>query len=81
MKCIQQELVKRAVANVGSVAARRYGDKITTYFNDCEREGIHFFLVVVEAVGGWHKDAAALITKLASQLASHTGKKLGVNNM
>jgi hypothetical protein len=43
------------------------------YFHDCgDREGIQFFPVVVESLGGWHEDAAALITKLARQLASHT---------
>jgi hypothetical protein len=29
----------------------------------------------VEALGGWHKDGSALITKLARQLASDTGKE------
>jgi hypothetical protein len=43
---------------------------------DCIREGIHFFSVVVEALGGLHEDAAALIPKLARQLASLTGKKV-----
>ena len=30
---------------------------------------------MVEALGGWHEDTAALITRLARQLASHTGKE------
>jgi hypothetical protein len=48
---------------------------MSKYFQVCDREGIQFFPVVVEALGGWHKDAAALITRLARQLASHTGKE------
>ena len=48
---------------------------MTKYFQVCDREGIKFFPVVVEALGGWHEDAAALITRLARQLASHTGKE------
>ena len=28
-------------------------------------------------LGGWHKDAASVITRLARQLASHTGKETG----
>ena len=49
---------------------------MTKYFQDCDREGIQFYPVVVEALGGWHEDAAALITRLARQLASHTGKEV-----
>jgi hypothetical protein len=45
---------------------------MSKYFQACDREGIQFFPVVVEALGGWHEDAAALITR---QLASHTGKE------
>ena len=42
---------------------------------DCDREGIQFFPIVVEALGGWHSDAAAAVSKLARQLASHTGRE------
>ena len=36
-------------------------------------EGIQFFPIVVEAIGGWHSsDAAAAVSKLAIQLTSHT---------
>ena len=66
---LQTEMVKRAAAEAGS-------DKMTKYFQDCDREGIQFYPVVVEALGGWHEDAAALITRLARQLASHTGKEV-----
>ena len=41
----------------------------------CDREEIQFFPIVVEALGGWHKDAAAALSKLARQLASHTGRR------
>ena len=30
---------------------------------------------MVEALGGWHSDAAAAVSKLARQLASHTGRE------
>ena len=29
----------------------------------------------MEALGGWHEEAVPLITRLARQLANHTGKK------
>jgi hypothetical protein len=72
---LQKELKKRAAAEVGSAAERRHRDKMTKYFRDCDREGIQFFPIVVEALGGWHSDAAAAVSKLARQLASHTGRE------
>jgi hypothetical protein len=72
---LQKELKKRAAAEVGSAAVRRHSDKMTKYFRDCDREGIQFFPIVVEALGGWHSDAAAAVSKLARQLASHTGRE------
>jgi hypothetical protein len=48
---------------------------MSKYFHDCDREGFQFFPVVVEALGGWHEDAAVFITRLARQLASRTGKE------
>lgn len=44
---LQTEMVKRAADEVGSAAARRHGDKMSKYFEDCDREGIKFFPVVV----------------------------------
>ena len=73
---MQTEMMKRAAAEAGSAASRRHRDKMNKYFQDCDREGIQFYLVVVEALGGWHEDAEALITRLARQLASHTGKEV-----
>ena len=60
---------------MGSAAVRRYSDKMSKYLRDCDREGIQFFPIVVEALGGWHSDAAASVSKLARQLASHTGRE------
>ena len=47
---------------------------MTKYFQACDREGIQFFPVVVESLGGWHADTVTAVSKLARQLASHTGK-------
>ena len=49
---IDTEMVKRAAEEVGSAAARRHGEKMTKYFHDCDREGIKFFPVMVEVLGG-----------------------------
>ena len=76
MSSLQTEMVKRAAAEAGSATSRRHQDKMTNHFQNCGREGIQFYPVVVKALGGWHEDAAALITRLARQLASHTGKEV-----
>ena len=70
---LQQELVRRAAAEVGSAAARRHSDKMSKYFQACDREGIQFFPVVVETLGGWHEDAAALITRLSVVISPSEG--------
>ena len=36
---------------------------MTKYYRDCDREGIQFFPIVVEALGGWHRDAEAAVSK------------------
>jgi hypothetical protein len=41
---------------------------------DCEREGIAFFPLAVETLGGWHPVAVREVNKLAAALARHTGE-------
>ena len=36
-------------------------------------EGIKFLPLIVETLGGWHPESEGVISKLALQLASHTG--------
>ena len=71
---LQKELRKGEAAEAGSAAARRYREKMTKSFQACEAEGIKFFPVVVEALGGWHEEAVPVVSKLARQLASHASK-------
>ena len=40
---------------------------------ECQKEGVKFLPLPVETLGGWHKNALKVITKLAHQLARHTG--------
>ena len=47
---------------------------MTKSFQACNAEGIKLISVVVEALGGWHEDAAPVVSKLARQLASHASK-------
>ena len=58
---------------MGSAAAKRNKDKLEKYANNCNNEGIKFYPLVVETLGGWHSDALEVIAKLARQLSSHTG--------
>ena len=53
----------------------KQSDKMPKHFRDCDREGHQFFALVVEALFGWHTDAAAAVAKLTRQLASHTGRE------
>ena len=70
---LQQQLIKKAAEEIGSAAERRNKEQMAKYYNICQSEGIGFFPVVVETLGGWHNDGAEFIAKLARQLASHTG--------
>ena len=73
---LQQQLVKKAGEEMGSAAAKRNKDKLEKYANNCNNEGIKFYPLVVETLGGWHSDALEVIAKLARQLSSHTGGEI-----
>ena len=70
---LQVQLRKKAAEEKGSATNKRYDEKNTMYRAACEREGIQFFPLVVETFGGWHPNSEVVITKLAKQLAAHTG--------
>ena len=70
---LQAALVKKAGEEVGSAANKRYKEKQSKYLQPCANEGIEFFPMVVETLGGWHPDSCELITRLARQLASRSG--------
>ena len=72
---LQAQLVKKAGEEVGSAADRRHKEKLSRYYESCDQEGIQFLPVVIETLGGWHPEAVHVLTKLAKQLASHTGAK------
>ena len=70
---LQRQLVKKAGEEMGSAAEKRFKEKNNKYFESCNNEGIQFYPLIVETFGGWHPDSEAIITKLASQLASQSG--------
>ena len=61
---LQKEIKKRADAEAASAAERRHSDKLTKYFRDCDREGIQFFPIVVEALGAGTKTQQLLCPSL-----------------
>ena len=72
---LQKNLVRKAAREPGSAAEYRFKVKMGTYFDRCQEQGIHFVPLVVEALGGWHAQSAAALTKLARQLARQTGRE------
>ena len=44
---------------------------------DCGRQGIAFFPLAVESLGGWHSAAVGEVGKLAAALARQTGQEEG----
>ncbi len=72
---LQKNLVRKAAREQGSAAEFRYEEKMDTYFDKCHEQGIHFVPLVVEALGGWHAQSAAALTKLGRQLARQTGRE------
>ena len=73
MSSLQVALVRKSAEEPGSAAVRRFKEKQTKYLHPCEQEGISFFPLVVEALGGWHQESAKIISKLARQLSAQTG--------
>ena len=59
---------------VGSAAACRHRDKMTKYFQVFDIEGIQFFPLALEPLGGWQEDEE-IVSKVARQLATRTLKK------
>ena len=71
---LQKSEVRKAAREPGSAADHRYEVKMNTYFARCKQQGLHFAPLVVEALGGWHEQSAATLTKLGRQLARQTGR-------
>ena len=42
---------------------------------DCRHEGIKFLPIVMETLGGWHRDAEKQVKKLAAAKARHSGQE------
>ena len=74
---LQRDRVKGAAEEAGSALVFAFRRKMTASFEACREQGIHFLPLPVETLGGWHKTAIDTVTKLARQLARHTGREEG----
>ena len=71
---LQDATVTQAAATPGHAAAEAYRHKMVATADDCEREGIAFFPLAAESLGGWHPVAVQQVDKLGAALARHTGE-------
>ena len=69
--------IERASREPGYALDLRYQQKKTKYGELCEAEGIVFYPLVVETVGGWHEVAVSLLRKLGVSLARSSGQEEG----
>jgi hypothetical protein len=76
--CLQEATVAGAAVTPGHAAEAAYRRKMADSADDCEREGIEFFPLAAESLGGWHPVAVQQVDKLAAALARHTGEDEGI---
>jgi hypothetical protein len=56
-------------------SAKQLQDMLVEERDKARLNSLGMLPVVVESLGGWHEDAAAVVNKIARQLGSHTGKE------
>ena len=61
--------------NLGHTLTVAFKDKCRDYLAACEAEGLSFISLPVETLGGWHKQAAEQLSKLARAKARSTGEE------
>ena len=58
-------IVSRSATNPGHALMVRFNQKNRLYFDACASEGITFVALPMETMGGWHPDAAQVISRLS----------------
>ena len=72
---LQSALRQKAATEAGSALTAAYDRKNRQSWEACNAEGIEFVALPVETLGGWHINALKVLTRLARQLARHTGRE------
>ena len=67
--------VTGAAATPGHALDYRYRTKMEGAAEECRQQGIKFLPVVVERLGGWHREAENQVKKLAVTNARHSGEE------
>ena len=70
---LQATLLSRAADEAGHALQYAYDRKVRQVGEDCLQGGVKFFPLPVETLGGWHQQAIKVISRLALQLARHSG--------
>ena len=65
--------VRSAAAEAGSALAKAYSRKVRDTEEACRQQGLVFFPVALETLGGLHSVAVAQVKQLAAALARQTG--------
>ena len=67
---LQSALVDGAAVTPGHALDYRFRTKVAGAAEDCRKEGIKFLPIVMETLGGWHRDAEKQVRKLAAAAAA-----------
>ena len=65
----QKRLILRAADQPGFAIENQKSSKNLEHYDECKREGIAFQSLAVESFGGWDKEAALFLKKIARQSA------------
>ena len=71
---LQAQTIERSAVEQGYALNMRYQQKWRKYGEACKTEGIVFYPMPVECLGGWHDVAAGIICRLGQSLARSTGQ-------
>ena len=71
---LQQGLVAQAAVTPGHALTYTFNRKNNTHQARCEREGMVFFPLAVETLGGWHEVSADQLKRIGRALARSTGQ-------
>ena len=66
-------MVSKSATTPGYALSVRYNQKNRLYFNACKAVGLVFVPLPIKSLGSWHPDAAQVISRLGSMVASSTG--------
>ena len=70
---LQKTLVEKAAVNPGHALNKARERKNRVHIADCQRAGVDFLPMVVEALGGWDTESAECIRRIARAQGARLG--------